>query len=374
MTLPTTLRPHTVSVASVIILAGLSVQACTSSSASPSEDRATRLTQQVEGARVEVTTLQQSDAAMTLTFPGEVEGARDARLAAQLGGYVESVHVQDGDRVRRGQLLARIDASVQRAQLEQAQAQAELAQAELERARALGDMASAAQLQAVETQARVAAAQQRLAETRLARAELRAPFAGVVSELSLELGEVLPPGASVMRLVTLDPVSVSVSVSDRDVVALAPEMPVQVSVDARAAVQPGVIQSISPTASSDTRAFEVQVTVPNADQRLLPGMIARVQVEAALAGEGVLVPQDWLVTRLDEIGLFVEDEGVARWRSVEPGAVVGDRVLLAQGLQLGERVVTTGHRDLEDGDALLISREGSCCDGGRIRYGEGGVL
>lgn len=318
--------------------------------------------------RVEVVTLAPSEALLQLTLPGEVEGSRDARLAAPLGGYVESVLVDDGDVVRKGQALARVDTSVYAARKDQAAAQAKQAAADLVRKQALGDLATPAELEAAETQAAMADANLRLAQINLGRSVVTAPFDGVVSELGIDPGEVASPGAPVARLVTMDPVVVNVAASDRDVVGLRVGMPVLVAADATGTPIAGEIAAISPTALVATRAFRVEVDVANPDQRLRPGMIASVRLAETLASDAVVLPQDWLVTRLDGVGVFVVEEGFARWRPVELGAIVHDQVVIHAGLAVGERVVSTGQRALQDGDPLLIAREGTCCTAGRPQY------
>lgn len=323
-----------------------------------------------EATRVEVVTLQPSPARIALHLPGEVEGFRDAQLAAANGGQVEAVRVREGERVRRGQALMRIDAELYAAQVAQAEAQHEQAAAALERVRQLGDLASESQLLDASTGEKVTAAALRQARARLSRALVTAPFDGVIATVAVEEGEFAPPGSPVARLVQLDPVMVSLSVSDRDVISLEPGTPVTVTAAARAGSFPGTIARISQAADLRTRAFTVDVEVPNPDGLLLPGMIARVAVERELASDVLLIPQDWLVTRRDARGVFLEEEGHASWRPVTLGDIVHDDVIVTSGLSAGARVVITGHRELMDGDPLLVAREGTCCAAGRPVFGE----
>ena len=83
---------------------------------------------------------------------------------------------------------------------------------------------------------------------------------------------------------------------------------------------------------------------------------ARLFLERQLDEDAVVVSQDWLVTGLDGVGVFVEDEGLARWRPVETGQIVGRQVEIISGLADGGRVVTAGHRDLADGDRVRVTR------------------
>jgi len=322
----------------------------------------------VAASRVEVVVLEPSEAKLELDLPGEVGGERDANLAAANGGYVEQVFVADGEEVAEGKVLAYVDAALYRAQLDQAKAQLEQAELELSRLEKLGDLASPAQLDGARTQAKVAAAAQRQAENRLARAVIRAPFAGVVANVAVEPGESVAPGAPVVRVVQLDPAVVNLSVADRDIVSLEQGMPVEVTAASRSETFEGRVSRVSPAADLRTRSFPVEVEVDNERRLLLPGMIARVKAERALFEDAMVVPQDWIVTKRDRRGVFVEEENTAVWRDVVLGEILHDRVLVKEGLEAGDRVVVTGHRDLVDGDALVVSREGRCCKEGRTTF------
>ena len=342
--------------------------ACGSAGAETARGAAPDSLPEAPAARIEAATVAPSDAALVLQLPGEVAGGRDALLAAANGGYVESVLVQKGDRVSAGQALVRVNTRIARAQRDQAAAQAALAEGELARVEALGDMASRAQLDALRTQVVVAKAQLEMADVQVARSVVTAPFAGTVADLQAEVGEVVGPGTPIARLVQLDTVKVNISVSDRDVGNLAVGAPVQVSTDASPAPLPGQISAINPAADLSTRSFLVEATVPNDEHRLLPGMIARVAAEGRAVTGQIVLPQDWLVTRRDGVGVFVVQDGVSRWRPVRTGPLIQDQVVITEGLADGELVVMTGQRALADGDAVLITRQGRCCTNGRPTF------
>lgn len=318
--------------------------------------------------RVEVATVQPSAAWLELNIPGEVEGSRDALLASPMGGYVESVAVDEGQDVRKGTSLVRVNSSVYAAQRDQAEAQRDLAASELERVKALGDLASAAQIQGAETQARVTAAAATLAGINLSRSLVTAPFDGVVAQLAVEAGEVTSPNAPIARVVQLDPVTVNLSVTDRDVVHLRPGTAAEISVDSQGTPYQGTITTVSPAADLRTRSFVAEVSVPNPDRRLLPGMIATAHIAEQVASDAIVIPQDWLVTSLEGIGVFVNRGGVAEWRPVKVSALVRDQAVIEEGLVAGDQVVSNGHRELAPGDRLLLSRSGVCCTSGRVTY------
>lgn len=321
-----------------------------------------------EAQRVEVARLESSQATLELSLPGEVKGARDAVLGAAMGGFVEAVLVDNGDEVRRGQVLLRVDASSQAVRVDQARIEVNAAEREVRRSERLGDALAQAQRENLASRLDAARAQLRAAQIASSRAVVRAPFDGVVANLEAEVGEIAPPGAPLVRIVQLDKVKVTVSVSDRDVVALREGMPARVTTDAAAGVIDGVISHVNPAADVQTRSFLVDVEIDNPDRRVLPGMIAQVRVRSELPTEQLIIPQDFVVTKLDGVGVYVDHDGVAEWRPLELGSVVRNQVVVTSGLSGGERVVATGHRELADGDPLLVVREGVCCREGRVTF------
>jgi len=318
--------------------------------------------------RVEVAVLKPSAARVELKLPGEVEGLRDALLASATGGLVERVNVRTGEEVRKGKALARVDESTHRINLDRAEAELKQAESDLARAKALGDNITKAQVEAAETRVTLATAALRAAKLGYERSVIRAPFDGVVADAHVEVGEVAPAGAPIVRLVQMDPVLVTVSVPDRDVVGLRPGTRARITADAHASPIEAQISRVSAVGDLKTRAFEAEIEVPNPDHRLLPGMIVTVAVSQSLATDSVIIPQDWLVTRLSDVGVFLDDDGVARWRKLDLGDIVRDQVVVKAGLSEADRVVITGHRDLADGDHLLIMREGVCCENGRAVF------
>lgn len=323
--------------------------------------------------RVEVASILPSTTALRVNLPGEVEGSRDALLAAALGGFVERVLVSAGDEVREGQVLVRVDTATAGTRVAQARVELDAAERELDRSERLAGAATGQELDMARTRVAAARAAIRSAQVQGARAVVRAPFAGTVADVAVEQGEVAAPGAPLVRLVRLEPVHVTLAVPDRDVVSLRPGMEAEVIAGAGGMPAVGRITHVAPAADPQTRAFEVIVELPNEGRRFLPGMIAQVALSAGGDEERIVLPQHVLVTGPDGNGVFVEQEGVATWQPVALGDVVRDQVVIASGVEAGARVIVTGHRELAEGDRVMVVREGSCCAGGRVSFGSAGV-
>ncbi len=341
------------------------------------------------GARVEVVVVQPSERNLELNLPGEVEAHRDALLAAPLGGYIESVHAAKGDRVKHGQALVSVDTSTHSARLARVQTELDSASRELARAESLAGAIPAAELDSARDRVTQIEANKRELTLNVSRSVVRAPFAGYITDLDAEVGEVAAPGAPLLRLVQLQPVDVTVSLSDRDISLATVGSPAVVTMDARAGQFEGKITEIARAADLKTRAFEVVIELPNADEQLLPGMIANVTLKTGPAttrapsgasGDGerpdaqapgsIVIAQDWLVTRPDGVGVFVVKDGKAAWRPVRVGSVLRKQVSIEEGLADGDVLIIVGHRDLVEGDKVLVQRKGRCCVNGRAIFSE----
>ncbi|MCA9618877.1 MAG: efflux RND transporter periplasmic adaptor subunit [Myxococcales bacterium] len=324
--------------------------------------------------RVETATVRPSSTEVVLNFPGEVEAARDAFLAAPLGGFIEKVNISEGDQVKKGQILALIDTTTHQVRRNQTKVELDAAQRELDRAKKLGDALPAAQLDAAESRLAAAKAAYRSADVQVARSVITAPFSGTVARNEAEVGEVAAPGAPLIRIVQLDHVKVSVSLSDRDVIAVKPGMKAFVTTDARSTVMEGVLDHVRAAADMDTRAFTGEIRIDNGESLLRPGMIASVQIQLdSDDGQQMIIPQDWLVTKPGKLGVFINVNGVAEWRVVKVGKVVRDQVIVLEGLKVGDELVINGHRELAQGDPLLVARKGVCCTEGRAVFSQEGA-
>lgn len=360
---------------SLLLFIALALVASCKSSEEPSSGvaagAAPKSAPEARATRVEVATVTSTRTTSEFVRPGEIDGAREASLASALGGFVERVSVETGQDVAKNAPIAHVDTRTHAAQVRLTKVELDEARRELTRLESLGKAVASARVDTARSRLARAEAQHALSLTRQSRAVIRAPFAGAVVGLEVEKGEVVSPGAPVARLIQLDPIHVSVSVTDRDVAALEVGDKAQINTTTTADPVTGTIARIEPSADLQTRTFLVEVEVANEKRRLLPGMIAQVGFRSERSGEALFLPQDFIVTRLDGNGVFVVDGGKARWRPLELGGVSGTEVEVASGLEPGERIVTLGHRGLNDGDPLIISREGRCCVDGRVVFETG---
>jgi RND family efflux transporter MFP subunit len=305
----------------------------------------------------------------SLTLTGTVEPDQAARLAAQVDGEVIDLGGREGDPVRSGQALVRIDPSRLAAALEEARADRLAAQAELEDARRVLERdralferqgigkerlekseTSVLRLEAAEARARAKISG---LEAQLADTEIRAPFDGYILERNVELGDVIRNGMPLLTVATRTS-HVLVAVSETTLVRLAEGREVRFNLDAdpTAEVCTGRITRIRPKVDAATRTADIEVT-PGAgtcSARLLPGMLVRIAFVLEERKDALAVLADIVATRPDgSRALFVVEGEVARQRKVSTGLEGGGWIEITGGAREGDRIVIQGFEKLRDG-------------------------
>jgi len=321
----------------------------------------------VETVAVEAETLRD-----TVTGTGTIEAVQTVELRAEVTGVVESLRFEEGSRVTRGEVLARIDAeplrrerAARRSATEAAEARMRLAERTLERISTLHDRGSAspdeldratsAFQEAESTVARLRAEAEAL-EERIADAEVRAPAGGHVSERLVDPGNFVEAGNPLAVLYTTDLLEIVFSLPESVAGRLETGQEVRARV-ASAGGDPvtGRIRFISPAIAPTTRTVLVKAPVRDAPPGLRPGAYAAVEVTVETRTDRPVVPEEALVsTRTGYLAFVVDDGGVARRRDVRIGLRVPGRVEIVDGLEVGETVVRAGHMALSDGDPVEV--------------------
>ena len=306
---------------------------------------------------------------VSVTATGQAAALRQVVVAAQVGGRVAQLPLRESDRVAGGGLVVGLDGEEYRLALEEAKAAQRTSEATFREQTLFDDRITDEALRAERTRTARAKSgleraelQVRKAEFDLARTRLAAPFAGQVANMKVVPGQYVRAGDEIATIVDLDPIKVEVQVLESEVGFLGQGRRAQVTFAAfPGETFTGTIQTINPVVDQTTRTARVTVTVPNAARRILPGMYARVALEARRFPDKVLVPRSAVLERdVDRRTLvFVNENGVAKWRYVTTGLGNATHVEIVedaevQGVQPGEVVLTDGHETLTDGARVRI--------------------
>jgi len=311
-------------------------------------------------APVRVAVVETAPATESLRAVGVVAPADEVRLSFKSGGVIRSIEVQQGERVRAGQLLATLMQDEVAAAVAQARAVAEQAARDLERGRALlaDEVATREQVEGLSTANAVAEAQLRTAVFNARHSRIEAPADGVVLRKLAEPDELVAAGQPVLIVGnTGGGWIVRAALSDRDVVRVQEGLAAEVTLDAF----PGrkfkaTVTEIAAAADPQTGTYEMKLAVDPAGARFVQGLVAKVVITGDESESVAVVP----VTSLLEADgreatvFVVAESGVAKRVAVQTGRLLGERVEVTGGLAPGDRVVTEGAAWLDDNDAVRV--------------------
>jgi RND family efflux transporter MFP subunit len=339
---------------------------------------------------VRVRTVEQRSQLAGARYSGSVEPGTRVDLAFKVGGYVrdlahtksgngnEARKVQEGDWVTKGTVLAvvrendyEMRVSAAQAGLAEAVAAQKQAQLDFERAQKLHATNAIAKVE-LDTQgarletanARVEGAKSRIQEAQIALADctLRAPIDGVVLKRPIEVGTLVAPGSVAFIIADTKHVKVVFGAPDKLIEKLKPGGTLTVTFEAVTGDYAATISRIAPSADLKSRVFEVEATIPNPKDQLKVGMIAKLVVpEAALETSALVLPLTAVVRSPRDargFSVFVVDgdagKETAHLRDVRLGEVVGNGVVVSEGLKANDRVVSMGATLITDGEPVRV--------------------
>ena len=278
-------------------------------------------------------------------------------IRPEVAGRIDRIAFEEGQAVKKGALLARLDAAETRALVESSKVQANLDKQRLERAadlRKKGFISQQALDEAHSNYAR-ALAKQREDEAKLAKSEIRAPFSGVAGLRQVSEGAYVAAGTDIARLDKIDQLKLDFRVPETFLGQLKPGLAVSVAVDAfPQASFPGKIYAIEPAVDEQTRTVLARARVANPELRLRPGMFARVQLTLGVRENAVWIPEEAIVPRGQESFVFRVVEGKAELVQVQTGTRKVGEVEIIKGLAGGDVVVTEGTQRLAPGMQVSI--------------------
>lgn len=330
------------------VLAALAVAAC-SKPQTPAQPLRTVRVMTVEAAAVPA----------RLTFPGEVRARHESRLAFRLGGKIVERRVDVGDRVKRGQVLARLDARDASLNAAQAEAARALAEAEARRYRELRakNFVSQAVLDAKETALATAVAQAGMARNQAAYATLTAERDGVVTAVEAEAGQVVAAGQTVLRVAEDGEREIAIAVPEADVEQVRSAGGFVVTLNSLPGRSwNGHLRELSPAADPATRTFAARIAVAEADASVRLGMSARVEAKVSRGDTAPVLPLSAFFTRNDQAHVWVVDPDTqtVALTKVETDGVAGNGIRVKAGLAPGQLVVTAGASLLEPGQKVRL--------------------
>jgi membrane fusion protein (multidrug efflux system) len=300
---------------------------------------------------------------------GSLRAVQGADLSTESSGVIAKIHFENGQEVKKGDLLVELDHETESANLRSAEAEADLARTVYERTKRLrvNNTVPQSDLDAAESQLRKTAALVEQLKSTINKKQLSAPFSGRLGIREVNLGQFVDNGDKIVSLQSLDPIYVDFLLPQQLIAGLAVGQPLKLITDAYPGRSfEGKLTAINSEIDPVTRNIRLQGTLQNSDGALRPGMFARVILTLGEAEEVVSVPATALISAPYGDSVFVletetaEDGAartVARQRFIRTGRARGDFVSVTQGVKPGETVVTAGAFKLRNGTPVEVSND-----------------
>ena len=306
----------------------------------------------------------------SLTAVGSISAEQGVTVSPEIAGTVSEIAFESGAVVAKGDLLVRLDTSLEEAQLRAVEAQVELARLDDERVRQLraSNIISQSDLDTAEATLKQQQGNADAIRATIAKKTIRAPFAGRLGIRLVNLGELLEVGKSIISLQSLSPVHADFSLPQQNLAQIKTGQPVRVSVDTYPDKRfEGVLTAINPDVDLTTRNVRLRATLENREQLLQPGMFAKMEVILSAEQAVQVIPATAILSATygDSVYVIEPKTGttgtnavlVVRQQFVRTGATHGDFVSVLAGLKVGERVVNSGLFKLHNGMVVEENNE-----------------
>ena len=300
---------------------------------------------------------------------GSLRAVQGADLSTESSGVIAKIHFENGQEVKKGDLLVELDHETESANLRSAEAEADLARTVYERTKRLrvNNTVPQSDLDAAESQLRKTAALVEQLKSTINEKQLSAPFSGRVGIREVNLGQFVDNGDKIVSLQSLDPIYVDFLLPQQLIGGLGVGQPIKLITDVYPGREfEGKLTAINTEIDPVTRNIRLQGTLQNADGALRPGMFARVILTLGEAEEVVALPATALISAPYGDSVFVlesetAEDGtartVARQRFIRTGRARGDFVSVTQGVKPGETVVAAGAFKLRNGTPVEVNND-----------------
>ena len=277
-------------------------------------------------------------------------------LAFETSGKVVGLYFEEGRRVRKGELMAKLNDKPLQAQLLKLQAQKKLVQEREFRQRQLleRDAISRESYDQVATELQSIEADLMLIEARIAETELRAPFDGIVGLRMISEGAIATTQTKIVRLVKTRPLKIEFSIPERYAGEVTPGFPISFVVDGFPEPFLANVYAIDPKVDINTRTIVVRALYPNTGEELKPGRFASVRARLSEIKETVSIPTEALIAEMSGEKVFIYKNGKAKEVKVQTGLRTESNIQIREGLNFGDTLLTTAILQLREGISVQL--------------------
>ena len=302
---------------------------------------------------VSVMEVQPLDFVATVNVQSQITGDEVVGASSQMSGTITDVLVHTGEHVVKGQVLATLDASSVQQQIEGQQAQLNLAKTVYEKQKTLWAQNIGTEVQLLQAKTNYEAAQSALAGLTTTKNKYRilSPISGVVDEMDLKVGQVSSPGLSGVRIVNMDKLKAEANLGENYLGIVKTGNPVTLVFPDQHDSIKTTLSYVAEAVDPASRAFLVQVRLNN-NRNLHPNMSCVMKIANYEAKSALVVPIGVIQKTSKGEALYIADGNTAKSVLVKTGANSNGQVEILSGLKAGDKVITAGFEDLDNGDPI----------------------
>lgn len=312
---------------------------------------------------VSVETLRDTVFKHYVNVQGEVQTDQNIIIYPEFNGVLTNIYVQEGDHVKKGQLLAKIDDGGLSSQLAEAKARKNLTKTTYERRKRLWNQEIGSEIEYLQAETNYKAAQKSVEQLQkqLDKTQVKAPFSGVIDNVISDQGQVVSPGANqLFRLVNLSDMYVTADVPENYLNSIEKGAEVLIDLNSIEKEFTGKVQQVSSFINPNNRTFKIRVSVPNSESKVKPNQIATVKINDYTAKNTLVVPQNIIKENgQGQSTLFIVKKendtlGTAQRTRVKAGKDYDGKVEITDGLNPGQTVILEGSRTVSDNQKIKM--------------------
>jgi RND family efflux transporter MFP subunit len=298
-----------------------------------------------------------------IEIQGNVETKENIMISPEYSGVLTQLNVAAGQRVSKGQVLARIDDGGMSSQLAQAETQLALAKTTFEKQKNLWDQKIGSEIQFLQAKTSMESQQKAVAQikSQLNKTLVLAPFSGTIDNVLIEKGKVVAPGMDLFRIVNLNNMYVTANVPENYIEQLKLGALVEVNMSSIGKTYQGKVRQIGNYINPNNRTFSIEIALPNPDNLLRPNQVAILKIEDYTNPKAIILPENIIQETANGSKIvYVIDKtkaaknAIATQKTIEIGYVSGANIEVKSGLKPGETVITDGAKALKDGAEVEV--------------------
>ena len=298
-----------------------------------------------------------------IELQGNVQTKQNVLVYPEMPGILNSVFVKEGQRVSKGQVLARIDDGGMSQQVAQLEANASLAKTTFERQKRLWDQKIGSEIQFLQTktsyEAQTSAVKQ--LKQQLGKSTIRAPFSGIIDVIFKEKGTVIAPGSEIFRIVNLSNMYIETEVPETFIATITKNKTVEVNFPILGKTLTSKIRQVGNFINPNNRSFKIEIGVPNLDGKIKPNLTARLKLNDYTNPKAILIPQSIISENAkgEQFVYAIKDkkennEAITKRIIITTGKTKGNLIEVLDNLPVGTEIIQEGARSVKNRQEVKV--------------------